>query len=162
VAEREVLLERARALSVPTAAPRADERGLELVLFALAEETYGIESRFVVEVLRGADVALLPGARPPVAGISAWRGELLPVLDLSLLLGAAPGAEGQAACTVVLGDPHRPFGILVDEVRGVREIEGSDVHPLPRAGGAGRDLLMGTTSDALLVLAGEDLIQIPF
>ena len=82
-----VLDERARALArVPPAAPKASEV-LEIATFALANEHYGVETRYVREVVRLADYTPLPGAPAFLVGVLNLRGEILALIDLRTFFG---------------------------------------------------------------------------
>lgn len=155
---RAVLEARARALALP---PEATDDGevLQLVVFEIASERYAIESRFVIEVVRDSDVAVIPGAEPPLVGLTARRGDLLSVLDARPMLGLPAAGGTDSSRMVVLGE-HRPsFGILVDSVLELREIPASAIRPLAGEARKGRELLLGTTSEAVLVLSAVDLIR---
>src|SRR5262245_46166269 len=66
---RAVMEERARALArVPPAAARAADV-LEVVIFALADELYAIETRHVREVSRLTDATPVPGAPDFLLGV---------------------------------------------------------------------------------------------
>ncbi len=87
-----MLDERARALArVPPAAPKASEV-LEIATFALANEHYGVETRFVREVVRMADFTPLPGAPSFLVGVLNLRGEILALIDLRTFFGVAAPA----------------------------------------------------------------------
>jgi len=58
--------------------------------------------------------------------VVSWRGGVLPVLRLRRLLGLPP-APGAAGAVLVVGTAAQPVGLVVDRLRGLREIV---VHPL--------------------------------
>jgi len=157
-ADREILAERAKALATPLMPPPADT--IELVTFQLANETYGIESRYVVEVFPLAQLAAMPGARPPVFGLTGWRGELLPVLDLRPVLGVASTGLNDLSRVIVLGEARAAFGVLADAVREIVTLPLSEVREPPEGVAAARDYLRGVTGQALLVLAAEQLLKL--
>lgn len=155
---RRVLEERARVLATPSEERRSDDH-LELVLLELAGESYGIESRFVYEMMRSAELVALPRAEPRVAGITAWRGGLLTVLDLRPVMGL-PGSTGEHPRPIlVLGDAQPVFGVVVDDVLGIQEITLAEMHAPDARAGDRADFIQATTADAVLVIAGADLIQ---
>src|SRR5689334_13461259 len=83
---RQILEQRARQLARPVV--RDGVRfGVEALKFALGREHYAIESRYVAGVFRLTKLVPLPGARSPVVGLTAWRGDILTVLDIRQLLG---------------------------------------------------------------------------
>jgi purine-binding chemotaxis protein CheW len=156
---REVLLERARALARPAVSTPAGDR-LELVTFTLANETYALESRSVMAVFRLTDLSPLPGAEPPVSGLTVWRGELLTILDLRPLVGLSVTALNDLSRVVVLGAERPEFGVLADAVLQIVSLPATAVEPLPQGGPAKHDYLRGMTRAAVLVLDGERLLRL--
>ncbi|MDP3910839.1 MAG: chemotaxis protein CheW [Gemmatimonadales bacterium] len=156
---REVLEERARALARPAAAPLAGDM-LEVLTFTLANETYAVESRYVVAVFRLTDLSPLPGAEPPVFGVTAWRGELLTILDLRAALGLSVTALNDLSRVIVLGEERPAFGILADAARELVTLAASDVRQPPARVAARREYLRGVTSEAVLVLEATKLLQL--
>jgi len=156
---RSVLEERARILARPAATAPA-QGTLSAVTFALGGERYAIESRYVIEVTRLAELALLPGAKPPVLGITAWRGGPLPVLDVRPLLGLSPTALNDLGRMIVLGESRAAFGILADAVDDIVELRTSEVREPPEGVAVERECLRGVTGDALLVMDAGKLLQV--
>ncbi|MGA2383536.1 MAG: chemotaxis protein CheW [Gemmatimonadales bacterium] len=156
---RALLEERARVLARPVER-RAVSGTFEAVSFVLADERYAIESRFVVAVFPLADLALLPGAKAPVLGVTAWRGGLLTVLDLRPLLGLSTAALNDLGRVIAMGEARAAFGILVDAVLETRSLRESEVRELPDGVAVRRDYVRGVTGDALVVLDGGRLLRL--
>ena len=154
-----ILDERARALArVPPAAPKASEV-LEIATFALANEHYGVETRFVREVVRLADFTPLPGAPPFLVGVLNLRGEILALIDLRTFFGVPARGLTDLARVLVLGDERPEFGVLADAAHEVTTLRVDEVHEAPdSAAGVGREYLRGVTKDALIVLDGAALL----
>ncbi len=156
---RRALAERARALARPASA-QAPRDTLELVTFALGNETYAIEARYVLQVFRLAGLSPLPGAEAPVFGVTAWRGGLLTIVDLRQALGVSIAALDDLSRVVVLGG-HRPaFGILADAVHELVTVPGSAIRTPPDGVAVKREYLRGVTGQAVLVLDGQRLLRI--
>ena len=157
---RQVLEERARELATAVIGPdRSDER-LEVMTFALAGQSYAIESRYVVEVFRLRDLAILPGAQPPTVGLTGWRGRLLTLLDLRQILGLSTSTLNDLGYVIVLGGERPAFGILADTVREMIALATSDVR-LPRDGvTVNRKYVRGVAGDALPVLDAQELLGV--
>ena len=156
---RDTLVARARLLArVPPEPPRAGEM-LELVVFVLAGERYGIESRLVREVARLTRFTPVPGTPSFVLGVTSLRGEILALFDLRQLLGVVASGVTDLARIVVLGENRREFGILADSA--------SEIVCIPRAGLAqtdaawGRAHVRGVSPEGLIVLSGEALLADP-
>lgn len=156
---RQVLEERARALARPAAPPPTGDT-LELMTFALANEVYAVESRYVAAVFRLTDLSPLPGAKSPVFGVTAWRGELLTILDLRAALGLSLAALNDLSRVIVLGKDRPAFGILADAARELVTLPAREVRDPPDWVAAQQEFLRGVTADAVLVLDAVKLLQV--
>src|SRR3546814_5572112 len=84
---KQILDARAHALArTPTEEQPAGE-SIEAITFALANERYAVETRYVREVTRFADFTTVPGAPNSVVGVTNLRGGVLVVFDLRKILG---------------------------------------------------------------------------
>lgn len=158
-AERRVLERRAAVLARRVRRERPVE-SIEVAVFRLGRERYAIELGCLLQIFPLRDLALLPGARPPVIGLTPWRGGLLRVLDLGAALGRAQSGIADRGRVLAFASGERPaFGVLIDGVDEVRQLPLPEIRPLPARGDDELRLLRGVTSDAVLVLDGEQLIR---
>lgn len=157
-----VLAERARALATRREEAADPGEHLDVVLFRLATETFGLEIGLVLEVLENMEVSQLPGAEPPIGGLAPWRGEVIPVLDVRRLLGLHADASGGAGHHLVLGEDRSAFVLPVEEVLGLRRLSSDELRAVDPQSSRGGALLRGTTVDGVLVLALRDLIRTYF
>ena len=157
---REIMDARARALAhVQQAEPDAGEV-LEVATFALANERYAIETSFVREVVRIADVTPIPGTPDFLLGVMNLRGEILSVIDLCRLFNLASRGRTDQSRVVVLGDERAEFGVLADAAHEVILLRRDELlEPPGSVTGLGHEYLRGVTSDALIVLDGAVLLQ---
>jgi purine-binding chemotaxis protein CheW len=155
---RAILEARARQLARPVA--RTGEHfGMEALRFTLGRERYAIESRFVAGVFRLTKLVPLPGARSPVAGLTAWRGDVLTVLDIRRLLGRPAQALDDLAHVVVIGEGAGVFGILADVLEDTGSIDPSRLHPLSTEHSADTALVVrGLLTDGTHVLDAAAII----
>jgi twitching motility protein PilI len=89
--------------------------------FRIGEEQFVASREQVREVLMLPDaMTRVPGAKRWLLGIANLRGQLLPLIDVKLLLGS--GRTTLRRTTRVISVNHRevPAGIVVDEVLGFR------------------------------------------
>lgn len=147
-----ILEARARALARPLAETEAAGDD-QFLMFTLAGERYALALGFVQEVCTLLPISVLPGAEPPVSGVVAWRGQLLMVIDLALLLGVQ--APTTMHSLVVAGADHGEFAIAVEAVSGIRTIDITRLHKV--AGAVERDCVLGLTADAEVVLDSSQL-----
>jgi purine-binding chemotaxis protein CheW len=155
--EAAVLEERACALARPP--PREDAEGplRELVHFRSGEQEYALDSRFALEVLRAPELTPLPGAPPPLRGLTLLRGEVLPVVELAPLFGRpAPSTHGPV---LVVGAARPEFGLRADVVEEVRPLaHASLLPPPPTLGPEAQALVSGITRAGVIVLEGPALL----
>jgi purine-binding chemotaxis protein CheW len=72
----------------------------------------GIAVEAVIEVREPDELGAIPSLEPALRGVTALRGRLMPVLNLSLLLGGEPGP---GAVVVVTDLGGRRIGLEVDD-----------------------------------------------
>jgi purine-binding chemotaxis protein CheW len=113
-ARRRIMVERARRIAKPVAAPADNPDDLTIVVFRLGREQYALEAQFVGQIAKIAGVTRLPGLESAV--LVNLHGEILSVLDLRKSLGIEQTALTKSSRVVVCGDGASRFGILADEV----------------------------------------------
>lgn len=82
-----------------------------ILTFTAGANRYAIDVMRVVEVVPKVELRKIPHAPPILAGFLGYRGKVIPVLDLGLLLGAAPCQEWLSTRIILVndapGDRHR-------------------------------------------------------
>lgn len=153
-----VLDTRARELARPTAPERASGTLLEVARFRSSGQEYALETRFVHEVLRGAELTPLPGAPPLLRGLTLLRGEVLPVVELAPLFGRPVSGHGSGVLLIGLG--RADLGLAVETVEEVVLLSRDTLLPPPAtlAAEAVR-LVSGIHREGTLLLEGEALLS---
>src|SRR3954463_4839967 len=109
---------------------------------------YAVPMSAIAEVGRVARVTRVPGVPIWVAGVSNWRGRILPVVDLRPLLGVPATDVGDDARLVVTGDESVSVGLLVEGVDGVATVPAGDLDAPPATVGSdAAELLSGQWND---------------
>ena len=90
------------------------------LLFSVGAERYAIAAREVVAVLPRVLLKGIPGTPAWVAGLFSFRGQLVPVLDLSHLSLGTPAQVRTSTRTVVVHFPcadgsRRPLGLVLEQ-----------------------------------------------
>lgn len=155
-----VLLERRAAALATPARASASAALLEAVVFRLGPETYALESAYVFAVFRLTELARVPGAPPPVHGVTLWNGELITVVDVRGVLGISATALNDLARVIVVGADRPAFGMLADLVEGIRRFPPEALHAAGTAAGAATGYVTAMTTDAVLVLDAERLLHL--
>lgn len=154
----DVLRRRAAALARVPYTTRARE-ATHAVVFELADESYAIDARAVLEVYVLRELTPLAGARPPLFGITHWRGAVLTILDLRDELGVRAHGVTDLSRVLVIDGGRQPFGILTDAARDFIDLDETLIRPLPADDAAARPLLRGMTDDAVLVLDTDAVLE---
>lgn len=90
--------------------------------FRLGERRYALPAERVAEVIRVPAVARLPQSPKALLGLANLRGNVVPILSLSVLIGR-PGAAGAAGRTILLSG-RDAAGLVVDAVDGIVSPDG--------------------------------------
>lgn len=156
---KDIMAARARALAQVPASARPAGACVDVILFSLGRERYGIETRFVREVVRLDSVTPVPGVPDFVVGITNLRGAVLAVFDLRRLFNVPNKGLTDLSRVIVLGTDRVEFGVLADEANGQADIAIDEILAQPdEAAGDGRPHLRGVTRQALIILDGAALL----
>lgn len=112
----------------------------------LAAEEYAVPVAYVREVIALDEIIPVPGTPADVLGVRNLRGQILPVIDLTVLL-RIDRTESPRLLLIAEAGGHRA-GLALDEVSGIAEL------PEPSAENESGLLLEGS------VLEGADLIGV--
>ena len=156
---RSIFKERARVLAREgEKAPSADD-SLDLIEFRLASEPYAVEYPFVREVYPLKDLTPLPGTPPFVLGIMNLHGQLLSIVDLRIFFDLPAKGLGELNEVIVLRGDRMEFGILADDVLGVKAIPKLSVQaPIPTLSGIGAGYLLGITDSGAAIIDARKLL----
>jgi purine-binding chemotaxis protein CheW len=157
-----VLRERAQVLAKPLEeAPTPAER-LELLVFSLAGERYGIEMIHGLEVLPLRDLMPVPGTPSFVLGVMNHRGRILPVLDVRGLFELAGRGVPEGSRVLAVEAGGMTFGVFAEAVIGTVTVGAHELAPPPVILPADRQaFLRGVTGEMVAVLDLEVLARDP-
>lgn len=96
---------------------------LRLVCFELRGQELALPIDDVKETLPVPPITRVWLAPSVVAGVFSLRGDIVPVLDLGVLLGLAPTQAGDDSKIVVIEHAAGTVGIVVDRLRDLRTVE---------------------------------------
>ena len=122
----------------------ADTMRGRYLTFALGEEVFGIEIRFVTEIIGLQPVNPMPETPDYIKGIINLRGKIIPVIDMRLKFKKPAVAYTDRTCIVVIETVSFSVGLIVDQVAEVLTMAEGDIVPPPSAwAGAGKRYLSG-------------------
>jgi chemotaxis-related protein WspB len=89
------------------------------LLFEVAGQRYGLDIADVIEVVPAVHVRPLPGSPSYVAGVCRYRGTMVPVIDLSALIGGRPSVARLSTRLILVRHPGpsgagRVLGLLAE------------------------------------------------
>ena len=99
--------------------------------FSVGREAYGIEIKFVTEIIGMQDITEVPELPNYVRGIINLRGKIIPVIDVRLRFKKEPKEYNDRTCIVVIDVKETYVGLIVDHVAEVINIEDSNIVPPP-------------------------------
>lgn len=112
----------------------------KFLTFHLAKEDYGVEIRFVTEIIGIQKITEVPDMPEFVRGVINLRGKIIPVIDVRTRFKLAQRDYDDRTCIIVVDINDMAVGLVVDEVSEVANIPESQVEPPPKTSrvGSGR------------------------
>ena len=135
----------------------------QVLTFCLGSETYAVDILLVQEIRGWAPVTRLPQAPTYLLGMLNLRGSIVPVIDMRVRFGLEQATFTPLTVIIVLSvqtsSGRREFGLVVDSVSDVVDIEPSDLKETPRLSSkASVELIQGiaAVADRMVILLNVD------
>lgn len=107
---------------------------LQQLTFSLADEEYGVDILAVREIRGWSRVTRIPQAPAYLLGVLNLRGAIVPIMDLRLRFGLERENYGDNTVVIIVVIVERLFGIVVDAVSDVVDIDQAAIKPVPDMG----------------------------
>lgn len=108
-----------------------DEQKDKYLTFNLGEESYGIEIRFVTEIIGIQEITVVPEVPSFIKGIINLRGKIIPVMDVRLRFKKEFQPYNDRTCIIVIELQQISIGLIVDKVTEVSSIPANQIVPPP-------------------------------
>ena len=119
----------------------AGHNRLELLLFKLGgNQRFGINVFKVQEVIQCPPLTQLPKAHPVICGVAHLRGKTIPVIDLSMAIGARPFQRDGNGYVIITEYNRSTQGFLVSAVDRIINMGWEQIQPPPK--GTGKESYM--------------------
>jgi len=106
--------------------------GNQIVTFQLGKEIFGIDTNLIKEIIRYPKITEIPRAPKYLKGLANLRGIIIPVIDTRIKLDISD-IEITPHTRVLILDIGKTFlGLIVDQVKGVIDVEEDEVEPPPQ------------------------------
>jgi purine-binding chemotaxis protein CheW len=156
--KQEILNRRAIKLARPT--PKNIPGALEVLVFKLSSEYYGIETIFIQEAYPLKNFVQLPCVPPFVFGIMNVRRHILSIVNLKVFFDLPEVEITSQNKVIIISNEEFEYGILVDEILEVQKVPAESLQPaLPTMAGIREEFLKGITSEGLIILSAAKLLS---
>lgn len=105
----------------------------KFLTFILGKEVYGIEIRYVTEIIGIQPITEVPEVPSYVKGIINLRGKIIPVIDVRLKFKKTAVDYNDRTCVIVVDIQNVSIGLIVDNVAEVTSISDEGIVKPPDA-----------------------------
>ena len=148
-----ILRRRAELLAKPVDDCQSVDDRLEVLEFLIADEKYGVESRYVGEVYALKDVTPLPCTPEFVLGIINVRGQILSVIDLRAVFEMTRADTPASSKIITLRTDEMELAIQADAISGIRSVSVTEIDQSPATiTGVRAEYLKGVTPSYVALL----------
>ncbi|MCL7413265.1 MAG: chemotaxis protein CheW [ANME-2 cluster archaeon] len=105
--------------------------GMQLVVFNLDNEEYGVEISQVREIIKMEEISHIPGTPDYVKGVINLRGQVTTVISLREMFGLMEKEADQNTRIIVAEIDGLTLGVIVDAVNEVLKLSANNIEPTP-------------------------------
>ncbi len=133
----------------------------KFVAFMLGSSVYCISSKAVVEVVHPLPVAPLPNAPSSIAGIAAFKGDVIAVVNIKCMLGLGETNATNKSKLVILhaGAKNTQFAVPVDSMHELISVSPDAVTVDPNAAAGGIAKLVEFESNVINMIDTDILFE---
>ncbi len=104
---------------------------IPILAFYVGEQAYALRISDVLEVAAMVELLPMPQAAPEVLGLANRHGEVLPLLDMRLLMGVPQQQVTANTFFVVVEHEEQRLGLVVDQINLVKYFAAHDFQRVP-------------------------------
>ncbi len=135
----------------------------KFLTFSLGNEFYGIEIKYVTEIVGMQPITEVPELPAYIRGIINLRGKIIPVMDVRLRFKKPLREYNDRTCIIVVDIRDVAIGLIIDNISEVMSIPEGDIVPPPEVGkGLSNKFIKGIGkfgSDVKLILDCDKLLN---
>lgn len=109
------------------------------LIFTIDKEKYGIEIKYVIEIIGIQTITKIPELNNYIKGIINLRGKIIPVIDVRLRFKKTAMEYDDRTCIIVVDVGELTVGLIVDRVSEVINISEEQIAPLPETSSNARN-----------------------
>ncbi|KOA18157.1 chemotaxis protein CheW [Clostridium homopropionicum DSM 5847] len=103
----------------------------KFLIFSIDKEQYGIEIKYVLEIIGIQKITEVPELPDYVKGVINLRGKIIPVMDVRLRFKKNFRDYDDRTCIIVVQIKDMSIGLIIDRVIEVVDIEEEQITPPP-------------------------------
>lgn len=107
--------------------PQEDTQKDKFLTFTLGSEAYGLEIKYVTEIIGIQQITEVPELPDYIRGIINLRGKIIPVMDVRLRFKKQFREYNDRTCVIVVDIKEISVGLIVDAVSEVISIQDQDI-----------------------------------
>jgi purine-binding chemotaxis protein CheW len=120
--------------------------------FSILGETYGLEIRYVTQIVGIQAITQVPETPCFIKGIINLRGRIVPMIDMRLRFGKPEREYDDRTCIIVIDFNGKSVGLIVDRVSEVMTIRDEDMDAVPISSGGGFIKAIGKVGAGVVML----------
>lgn len=102
--------------------------GKQYIVVSLGSEQYGIDIKYIDNIVRMTRITRVPGAQKYFMGVINLRGEIIPVMSLRLKFDLEPDEYTNSTRIIIIKlESQSAIGIIVDEVKEVVTLDEASI-----------------------------------
>ncbi len=102
------------------------------LIFAIGNEYYGIDIKYVIEIIGMEPITEVPELPSYIKGVINLRGKIIPVMDVRLKFKKQSKEYDDRTCIIVVDIENISIGLIIDRVLEVVNIEENNISQPPR------------------------------
>lgn len=111
--------------------PDDDSRQGRFMTFRMGQDVYGIELKYVNEILQMQPITPIPEVEHFIKGLINLRGKIIPVIDVADRFGKNQFEYNDRTCVMVIEVKNVEVGLIIEHVAEVVSIKKEDILPPP-------------------------------
>ena len=137
-----------------------DGQNLQVVVFAIEHQFFGIDISMVSEIIRLEKITPVPQASAYVQGIINLRGAVIPVLNLHMLFNTRADEQDNNSRVIIAASGEQQFGLMVDAVHEVKKFSCDQVKNAPDSINVNQHYIKGIIldNDRIIILVDPNQI----
>ncbi|MBK8397068.1 MAG: purine-binding chemotaxis protein CheW [Leptospiraceae bacterium] len=101
------------------------------IIFFIDGREYGIEIRYLIEIIAFQPITFIPNLPPYVKGVINLRGKIIPIIDVRLRFGLPAIEYTDFTCILIININNLSAGLVVDGMKEVLKIPKEAIEPSP-------------------------------